>query len=71
MMELCIECKKDTSLGTGNFINRSSSDNGNAEGFLCIDCQSLECDRCHKKTTEYQLDGDVLCMECIATTGDI
>tara|TARA_R110002051_G_C8672133_1_gene490589 strand:+ start:319 stop:537 length:219 start_codon:yes stop_codon:yes gene_type:complete len=71
MMDLCVECKKDTSLGTGNFINRFSLKDGKEEGFLCVDCQSLECDTCNKKTTEYQLDGDVICMECIATTGDI
>ena len=68
--EQCIECQEDTSFGTGKFVNRFASDSDMVEGYICADCQSVECDRCHQKTTEYQLDGNVLCMECIAREED-
>lgn len=41
--DLCLECRKDTSFGSGKFINRipcSRADNcfKTEEGYLCEDC---------------------------------
>jgi len=61
-MTKCIECKQDTSFGTGKFINRIPADNG----YLCSDCQELECDVCHNKVLDYELeDGQVFCIDCM------
>jgi len=38
----CNECGKDTSFGTGLFVNRVVADNG----YLCPICMQLDCDRC-------------------------
>ena len=54
----CVECLQDTSIGSGRFVNRMPCDRdvydgdkyiGNRSGWLCIDCNWLECDRCDEK----------------------
>ena len=60
----CVECLQDTNFldAEGNqtfrFVNRIPADRdvydgdkyiGNREGWLCADCNWLECDRCDKK----------------------
>lgn len=68
----CVDCNMDTSMGSGRYVNRipaDRQDNANSpriEGYLCADCQALECDICHQKTIDYELDGGVVCMDCIA-----
>lgn len=34
----CIECNKDTSFGSGRFVNRIPADNGVKVGYICAEC---------------------------------
>ena len=52
----CIYCKKDTSFGSGRFVNRISADDGEFDGYACAGCMEIECDRCGKMIG---LDDDV------------
>ena len=56
--DYCIDCLQSTALGTGKFVNRLPGDRdvydgdkyiGNRSGWLCIDCNWFECDRCDEK----------------------
>lgn len=67
----CIGCEKPTAFGSGLFVNRIPADNGEREGYLCVECQSEECDRCSKTTHEFEikeikgeLHTEILCWEC-------
>lgn len=51
---LCIDCKEDTSFGSGKFVNRITADDGKVSGFMCADCQMVECDSCKQKVYEYE-----------------
>ena len=51
---LCIDCKEDTSFGSGKFVNRIPADDGEVSGFMCADCQMVECDSCKEKVFEYE-----------------
>ena len=51
---LCIDCKEDTSFGSGKFVNRIPADDGKVSGFMCADCQMVECDSCKEKVFEYE-----------------
>ena len=51
---LCIDCKEDTSFGSGKFVNRIPADDGEVSGFMCADCQMVECDSCKEKVLEYE-----------------
>jgi len=42
----CVECDKDTSFGSGRFVNRVPASRDDVEGYLCPDCNQVECDRC-------------------------
>ena len=50
---LCVHCGEDTSFGSGRFVNRISADDGEKIGYMCADCQCIECDRCGQPTLEY------------------
>jgi hypothetical protein len=72
--ELCTECRQSTEFGSGRFVNRIPSDNGLESGWMCEECQQLECDRCREGTTDYWYvdvprdDGwyvQTVCHECI------
>jgi hypothetical protein len=51
-----VECLRDTSFGTGLFVNRIPADRdvedeqgnwlGQRDGWLCAECNTHECDRC-------------------------
>lgn len=55
----CTGCGRDTSYGSGLFVNRIPSEWQRDEsspvisGYLCPDCQFLECDKCGEPTIEY------------------
>ena len=69
----CVECLKDTSFGSGRFVNRISADNGIYDGYQCADCQMFECDQCKKETLEYFIcnkTSKVLCEGCVEITTD-
>lgn len=53
----CTDCGRDTRAGSGLFVNRipSGTEHDGCEivGYLCADCQAVECDRCGELTIEY------------------
>jgi len=71
----CVCCNKDTSFGSGRFVNRipadadyeSLDDKGNTifkdgeyrDGYLCEPCQELECDKCSNRTADYSFGREV------------
>jgi len=60
-MESCIECKRDTSFGSGLFVNRIPAD----DGYMCPDCQSVECDVCGELSDWFTVKGwTIMCVEC-------
>ena len=61
---LCIECHQDTSFGSGLFVNRIPAEHGTQDGYLCHQCQLVECDKCGQGTLDYHLDGNILCNDC-------
>ena len=44
MSNQCIHCKRDTSFGSGLFVNRIPAD----DGYICPECGAYTCDRCGK-----------------------
>jgi DNA-directed RNA polymerase subunit RPC12/RpoP len=44
MSNQCIHCKRDTSFGSGLFVNRIPAD----DGYICPECGAYSCDRCEK-----------------------
>ena len=63
----CIDCDRDTSFRSGLFVNRIPADDGEKDGYLCPDCQAVECGYCHEPTIEYGSDGegDIICDDCV------
>jgi len=60
-MEACIDCKRDTSFGSGLFVNRIPAD----DGYMCPDCQSVECDVCGELSISFTVKGwKIMCEEC-------
>jgi hypothetical protein len=45
---LCIYCFKDTSFGSGRFVNRIPACDDEHDGYACPECMEMECDRCDK-----------------------
>jgi len=68
--DLCIECGEDTAFGSGLYVNRIPADDGKQIGYLCPECQSIECDACQEKTLEYFTgsDGGWYCESCLDRT---
>ena len=74
---VCIECERDTSFGTGLFVNRipASTDHelddgtfASCNGYMCWECQQVECEQCPigNLTLDYQIvDGTILCPDCL------
>jgi len=75
----CTHCLCDTSVGSGNYVNRIPighewtvhTPNGEqylicVDGYMCAGCQCIECDECGESTLEYTTDynGIWLCPEC-------
>ena len=62
----CIACGEDTSFGSGRFVNRIPADDGKKDGFLCAECQSVECGYCHALVLDWGSDGegDIICDDC-------
>ena len=64
---LCLWCRRDTSFGSGLFVNRIPAFTDIEEGYKCIECEIedikecyLECEDCG----EYTCDGNGECIEC-------
>lgn len=65
--DLCTHCGRDTSFQSGNglFVNRIPSETDTKSGYMCPDCQQVECDQCENRTIEYLvIQGSVLCPDC-------
>ena len=45
----CVDCQRDTSFGSGLYVNRIPAD----DGYLCPECQEIECEACGDYTFEY------------------
>ena len=86
----CTYCGRDTSFGSGLFVDRipSGSDGRLAlsggddeeeeilfvtiEGYMCVECQAINCDRCGKPTLDYEHvndDTETVCPDCLSTGG--
>jgi len=42
----CVFCLKDTSFGSGRFVNRIPALTDDYDGYACPECMEIECDRC-------------------------
>ena len=63
--DLCTHCGQDTSFGSGLFVNRIPSSTDTENGYMCADCQSVECDQCGKLTLDYDIDNsEIICSDC-------
>ena len=82
--DLCTHCGEDTALGSGKFVNRIPSSIGGSlelandeldvgvEGYMCEECQCVECDKCNEMVTDYSISeaGELLCSTCDSKEGD-
>jgi hypothetical protein len=62
----CVYCGVDTSYGSGNFVNRIPAGTETEEGYMCPNCQMVECDECGRDTLDYSMkpEGGVICSDC-------
>lgn len=72
---MCVDCGRDTSMGNGLFVDRLPSDKTwsindqfeiEVDGYLCRDCQLLDCDTCKAAVLDYELkNNSVICIDCL------
>jgi hypothetical protein len=77
---MCVDCGKDTAMGSGLFVDRIGSDKIwsindrfeiEVDGYLCRDCQLLDCDKCGTGVLYYELiDNSVICENCLEGNND-
>ena len=86
---LCTHCGKDTSFGSGLFVNRipSGADGRlilaggddvtidvTLEGYMCPECQMMECDKCGEMTLDYRTEDidipQIICEDCDEKEGE-
>jgi len=70
--EICLACDKDTSYGSGKFINRIPHGwcEEEGQGWLCEECQLVECHKCNDSIIDYEcVDGGVICRDCFEDIG--
>jgi len=76
----CTHCLRNTAFTSGNglFVNRIPSDadghiilgdesikDVTLVGYMCPDCQMVECDRCGRMALEYNIkDDEIVCVDC-------
>lgn len=68
----CTYCGRDTSPGSGLWVNRIPSGSDSADGqweldgWMCADCQCMECDECGESVLDWTMkeQGGVICDEC-------
>ena len=85
IQDLCTHCGKDTAFGSGEllFVNRvPSGSNGklifadkefnvDIDGYMCVQCQSVECDDCGCFTADYlTTETDEYCLTLCEDCGD-
>ena len=63
--QTCNDCGDSVAWGSGKFVNRIPAD----DGWMCADCQAIECDNCGEPTTEWDHpvypDHEIWCQDCI------
>ena len=63
--DLCTHCHKSTAYGTDLYEQRIPSGTDTENGWMCVECQKMECGDCGKYVLDYELyDNEVHCMEC-------
>lgn len=77
---ICVGCGRDTCIGSGLFINRIPSDkiwsvnqsfDIEVDGYLCRDCQLVDCDHCGDAVFGYVIiDGSIVCDDCLENEKD-
>lgn len=77
---MCVDCGKDTDVGSGLFIDRIRSDKIwsindrfeiEVEGCLCRNCQLIDCDKCGTGVLYYELiNNSVICENCSEGNND-
>ena len=61
----CVECKNDTSPGSGRFVNRIPAGNDEFEGYLCTECRLMTCEICNEEVIDYGgYNGMIVCDDC-------
>ena len=67
----CVECRNDTSFGSGLFVIRIPAERQDGIddeliiGYLCPECQLMECDMCGEMVADYGgYDGMIVCDDC-------
>ena len=60
----CVSCFKDTSFGSGRFVNRIPAGTDEYEGYQCPECQMIECDECNKETLDYFICNETASVYC-------
>jgi hypothetical protein len=72
----CVDCGQDTKFGSGRFVNRIPADrlldDGTyRDGWLCAECQAVECERCGEQDANWRStpDGQLVCPDCFAALG--
>ena len=61
----CTECRRDTSFGNGLFVNRIPSSTDKLTGYLCPNCQLMECEMCGELSLDFGgYEAMVVCDEC-------
>jgi hypothetical protein len=67
----CTHCGRSTALGSGLFVNRIPSETESEDGWLCPECQLVECSTCEKLTLNYAInDGNIVCEDCEVINGN-
>lgn len=44
MGDICLDCRQDTSWGSGRFVNRIPAGQDNENGYLCAECYEADFD---------------------------
>tara|TARA_R100001530_G_scaffold46261_1_gene34781 strand:- start:975 stop:1205 length:231 start_codon:yes stop_codon:yes gene_type:complete len=69
---LCTSCHEDTSFGSGKFVDRIPSGTDTEDGYMCVECQSIECDECNNKTIDYVMKNSrIICGKCNQDTKQV
>ena len=72
----CVECKNDTSFGSGRFVDRIPAERMDGveslriEGYLCPECQLEKCDKCGELNDCSGYNTMFICEDCVYHAGE-
>ena len=72
----CVECRNDTSEGSGLFVNRIPAERQDGVddelimGYLCPECQLIECDKCGEPSDCSGYNNMLVCEDCVYHAGE-